>query len=98
MTLEEIGRADAKAGILFTGVGVFLGSAATVLAAGAARFSSLPLRLDVPLLVAVACAIGGFTALGGASYPRGLGGSELRGGRVMYFGDVVRITDCDKLR
>jgi hypothetical protein len=98
MTMDEIGRADAKAGVLFTGAGVILGAAATVLVANAARFSSLPPRLDIPLLLSAACAIAALATLGMASYPRGVRGRKAVDGRVTYFGEVVRITDDTQLR
>jgi Family of unknown function (DUF5706) len=98
VTIEEIGRADAKAGVLFTGAGVVLGVAASILVADPGRFSGLPLRLKLPLLIAVACGIVAVTALGVAAYPRGVRGCVPSGGRVTYFGDVVRTADDAQLQ
>jgi hypothetical protein len=97
-TIEEIGRADAKAGVLFAGVGVVLGAAASVLVADPARFSGLPLRLDIPLLTALACTVIALTALGAAAYPRGVRAYTPSGRHVTYFGDVVRTIDDAQLR
>jgi hypothetical protein len=98
VTIEEIGRADAKAGVLFAGAGVVLGAAASVLVADPARFSGLPLRLGIPLLIALACMVAALAALGAAAYPRGVRGYAPSGRRVTYFGDVVRTVDDAHLR
>jgi hypothetical protein len=98
VTIEEIGRADAKAGILFAGAGVVLGAAASVLVADPARFSGLPLRLGIPLLIALGCTAVALAALGAAAYPRGARRHAPSACHVTYFGDVIRTTDDSRLR
>lgn len=98
VTIEDISRADVKAGILFTGTGAILGAVASFLVAGPGRVAGLPPRLQVPLLVSVVCAVAALVALGAAAYPRGVRGYRPAGGRVMYFGDVIGIADDTALR
>jgi Family of unknown function (DUF5706) len=98
LTTEEISRADAKAGVLFTGTGVVVGAAVSLLVADPARVSRLPPQVEIPLLIAVTCALAALVTLAGAAYPRGVRRRAPSGTRLMYFAEVVSITDDAELR
>lgn len=98
LTTEEISRADAKAGVLFTGTGVVVGAAVSLLVADPTRVSRLPPQVEIPLLIAVTCALAALVTLAGAAYPRGVRRRAPSGTRLMYFAEVVSITDDAELR
>lgn len=68
----EIGRADAKAGVLFTGTGIVLSVATSLLVAARPQLAELPLRFQIPLLISVAGAALALGTIGLAVYPRGV--------------------------
>jgi hypothetical protein len=98
LTTEEISRADAKAGVLFTEAGVVVGAAVSLLVADPTRVSRLPPQVEIPLLIAVTCALAALVTLAGAAYPRGVRRRAPSGTRLMYFAEVVSITDDAELR
>jgi hypothetical protein len=91
---EELIRADQKAKILLTGIGLFIAGGVAVISGQHVAFSKLTWYISVPTWLAIGSSALAAALVGAVIYPRVRSGPRNR--LVNHFGDVVKFkTEAD---
>lgn len=92
---DELARADAKAKILLTGIGLFIAGGVAVISGQHVSFSKLAWYISLPAWLAIASSALAAAVIGAVIYPRVRSGGP-RNRVVSYFGDVIKFkTEAD---